>query len=307
MENYEEKYKEALERARQALLDGGISSNTIAYITNIFPELAENEDEKIKKVLTDYFKRYQEYGGDTFEGISVDNILAWLEREKDTSSTECVFRPTAGCDIESAAKQAVRQQQLGNKIVLAFNGAYISVEGKTDNEIVKEYHFWLEKQGEQKHTDKEVGNWIIQDAKDGDVLADKDAILIFRGIGNSERDDVIDYHCCYCYNRTAFMVQEDLDYWGHVWNNELRPATKNQRDLFFKKMKEAGYEWNADKKELRQVENKTQDPNNNETYSDAINRGWSEFEGNGISTLRPRDIYNVGFYDGYKFGKTKQK
>ena len=29
------------------------------------------------------------------------------------------------------------------------------------------------------------------------------------------------------------------------------PATKEQRDLLFAKMKEAGYEWDADKKELK--------------------------------------------------------
>jgi hypothetical protein len=29
------------------------------------------------------------------------------------------------------------------------------------------------------------------------------------------------------------------------------PATKEQRDILFSKMKEAGYEWNAKKKELK--------------------------------------------------------
>ena len=32
------------------------------------------------------------------------------------------------------------------------------------------------------------------------------------------------------------------------------PATKEQRDLLFRKMKEAGYEWDADKKELRKIQ-----------------------------------------------------
>ena len=32
------------------------------------------------------------------------------------------------------------------------------------------------------------------------------------------------------------------------------PATKEQRDILFQKMKEAGYEWNAEKKELRKIE-----------------------------------------------------
>ena len=90
--------------------------------------------------------------------------------------------------------------------------------------------------------------WTIEDAKNGDVLADEDIILIFRGIGNTIWDDVIDYHCYYdCYNKD-FIVQKDLDHWGDIKNNQLKPATKEQRDILFQKMKEAGYTWDAVKK-----------------------------------------------------------
>ena len=42
------------------------------------------------------------------------------------------------------------------------------------------------------------------------------------------------------------------------WSNKcFIPATKEQRDLLFAKMKEAGYEWNGEKKELRKIEQKT--------------------------------------------------
>ena len=34
----------------------------------------------------------------------------------------------------------------------------------------------------------------------------------------------------------------------------LHPATKEQRDLLFQKMKESGYEWDAEKKELKKIE-----------------------------------------------------
>ena len=56
-----------------------------------------------------------------------------------------MFRPDAGCTITNAATQAVEQQQLGYKIVLAFNGAYIPVEGKTVKDIINEYYSWIEK------------------------------------------------------------------------------------------------------------------------------------------------------------------
>ena len=97
--------------------------------------------------------------------------------------------------------------------------------------------------------------WTIEDAKDGDVLAGSknDVILMFRGIGNKEWDDVIDYHCYYDCYRKNFIVQEDVKYWGNTENNQLKPATKEQRDLLFQKMKEEGYEWNAEKKELKKI------------------------------------------------------
>lgn len=38
-------YDLALERAKDALSDGTISNNTIAYLQSIFPELKESEDE----------------------------------------------------------------------------------------------------------------------------------------------------------------------------------------------------------------------------------------------------------------------
>lgn len=35
------------------------------------------------------------------------------------------------------------------------------------------------------------------------------------------------------------------------------PATKEQRDFLFQKMKEAGYEWDAERKELKKIEQKS--------------------------------------------------
>lgn len=87
MENYEEKYKNAvrqikdlLERSKEHRWEANYRFLRMTF-EQIFPELKEIEDKEIKKVLTDYFKRYQEYGGDTFDKISVDSILAWLEKQ----------------------------------------------------------------------------------------------------------------------------------------------------------------------------------------------------------------------------------
>lgn len=116
--------------------------NICTYIGENCPELKESDDERIKKWLIGYFNQYiidgmpQVFGN----GLNAKDVIAWLEKQKDTSSIERVFRPDAGCTITNAATQAIEQQKLGYKIVLAFNGAYIPVEGKTVNDIVNEYY-----------------------------------------------------------------------------------------------------------------------------------------------------------------------
>jgi len=90
--------------------------------------------------------------------------------------------------------------------------------------------------------------WSIQDAKDGDVLAFKDGtsgILLYKEC--TENFGVLS-HCRIV--RNSFIDKEESG-WGLTL---LSPATKEQRDLLFQKMKEAGYEWDADKKELRKIE-----------------------------------------------------
>lgn len=125
-------------------------------IETIIPEL--NEDEKIREMLIDSFTR-ADMGGEIYgKGVTYKQVIAWLEKQEDK---EYVFRPLAGCDIESAAIQAVEQQKLGKKIVLAFNGAYIPVEEKTTDDIVNEYYSWLEKQG-QTFTKKDVDDAYLK-------------------------------------------------------------------------------------------------------------------------------------------------
>jgi len=107
------------------------------------------EDEKIRKELITHFRNTRcvtEEGGET-----IAKWIAWLEKQKNTTDKEYVFRPLAGDTIEKAAERAV---ELDGKVVLAFNGAYIPVGDKTKDEIVAEYRNWVKKQGKQhSHVD----------------------------------------------------------------------------------------------------------------------------------------------------------
>ena len=89
--------------------------------------------------------------------------------------------------------------------------------------------------------------WTIQDAKDGDVLVEDSCIFIIQKLGdNSSAAKTY----CTLYNDGDFddgsILYFDVD--------STKPATKEQREFLFSKMKEEGWEWDTDKKELRKIE-----------------------------------------------------
>jgi len=85
--DYKEKYEQGLE-CIQEILSSGQEKIKMTLLKErlqpFFPELQESEDERIRKVLIDYFNRYKEQeecGVKTFYEIPTDNILAWLEKQ----------------------------------------------------------------------------------------------------------------------------------------------------------------------------------------------------------------------------------
>lgn len=101
--------------------------------------------------------------------------------------------------------------------------------------------------------------WTIKDAKDGDVLCCKSGwICIFKTLNNHTNT-----FSSYCFmDSDKWFFDRGFD--GHTldkkfinaYNGEIYPATKEQRDLLFQKMKEAYYKWDAGKKELKKVKPK---------------------------------------------------
>ena len=93
--------------------------------------------------------------------------------------------------------------------------------------------------------------WTIQDAKDGDVLAVepiKDCPDSFIAI---YKERGLNFFNSYCF------VSLDGEFNKGTTGHDIyliHPATKEQRDTLFAKMTEAGYEWDAEKKELKKIE-----------------------------------------------------
>ena len=70
MDTYEKKYKEALEKARQ-LCAYPTTKSFISDLQDLFPELAESEDEKVRKELIKHLKELSDWKED--EVIPVKN------------------------------------------------------------------------------------------------------------------------------------------------------------------------------------------------------------------------------------------
>ena len=90
--NYERKYKIALDRAKEQLecskvceyKNADVASAIMKTMYNIFPELKESEDEKIRKTIVRFFK--DNYPNETkmYDGsVTVEKVIDWLEKQRD--------------------------------------------------------------------------------------------------------------------------------------------------------------------------------------------------------------------------------
>ena len=81
--DYEKKYNEALEKARQ-LCAYPTTTPFISDLQDLFPELAESEDEKIRKAIVNAIHNYAY----RLEEKIPTEWLTWLEKQTSTMWTE---------------------------------------------------------------------------------------------------------------------------------------------------------------------------------------------------------------------------
>jgi len=230
MENYEERYKEALERARTSFSYPDYPG--FMRVDVIFPELKENEseDEKIRLEIRNFIWGYPDKLPER------DKWLAWFKKQgekKPTDKIEPRFRPG----------DWITDGYLTCK-VLSVTGKFYELHLYNDDYC----HFETDVQS----VDKRYHLWTIQEAKDGDVLVDEDNNI---GIYVGKKDDF--WHSCIYLGCDSCLRKIG----GYHKCNNTKPATKEQRYLLFQKIKEAGYKWDADKKELKKIGPKKLDAN----------------------------------------------
>jgi hypothetical protein len=79
IEEKAKRYDEAINKAKSKIKN---DKDHVLYendVIEIFPELKESGDERIRKALIDGFKRYDD--GALFNGCLVKEILSWLEKQ----------------------------------------------------------------------------------------------------------------------------------------------------------------------------------------------------------------------------------
>lgn len=276
--DYKKMYEDALNRAMNLALTNNISALAAG---EIFHELRESEDEKIRKELITYL--------DTQDAISnrkdkdFKSWIAWLEKQgKQLNAHQDIednLRRQSTIQVLEYARSLDAYNQYGKESInkdiawLEKQGEHKpadKIEPKFHNDdwitngacIIKitsidDRYYWHDNDcaGDIKSIDKEYRLWTIQDANDGDVLYckkddDTEIIVMYSGINIHNN---VDSYCRYN-SKLGFntYITNVLD----AEHDFIIPATKEQRDLLFQKIKEAGYEWDTEKKELKKIDQK---------------------------------------------------
>ena len=150
-------YDEILAKAKEFNLQGYIDEECLY---DMFPQLMESDNERIRKVLIDYFKRYkenEEFGINTFYGISTDDILAWLEKQGEKDNTIDIDKI-----VDDFSKTKIKCYPSGIEVIPSM--IEVDAYRKGLNDALR-LVLNVEKQGKQKPADKvepkfKVGDWI---------------------------------------------------------------------------------------------------------------------------------------------------
>lgn len=78
--NYEKRYNELIEAIKEMMEANPHDEGLQNWVHDNVPELAESEDEKIRKALITYFQRFP-YGCIDSAGTNPKEAIAWLEKQ----------------------------------------------------------------------------------------------------------------------------------------------------------------------------------------------------------------------------------
>ena len=242
-----------------------------------------NEDEKIRKELIEHIKANQGADYVLFQKFSPDDVIAWLNKQK--SVEEIVERCKKSWYNEGKIDGMAEGLTDEEKYQQGWHDAIEKKEEKVDNTNKVEQKFkagdwviltagelsitlqivsvdtnkklyWFNDNTYLPIVDEECLHlWTIEDAKEGDVLYSLDSKqpFIFKHRKTNEQAEV------YC----GINIYGKFFVWGTkdciITTDKYIPATKEQRDKLLKAMADAGYTFDFEKKELKKIEDESED------------------------------------------------
>lgn len=212
-------YDEAIERAKK-LYGNGIAEE-------IFHELKEDDTERIRKNCIHFLELQKQHHAATFE---IEECIDWLEKQG-----------------KQLADKNKPRFDVGDWVIFIASESVYQVEKKENYEYTLR-HILGGSMCLPFSNEKLIREWTIKDAKDGDVLACNEEILLFKSY--SVLQGRISLYCWYNGHTNNFHSKEVIDILLTT-RNKVCPATKEQRDALMKVMNDAGYEWDSKKKELK--------------------------------------------------------
>ena len=262
-------------------------------IENTFPELKESEDESVRKELINIMNLSYDCGI-AITKENRDRYIAWLEKQGVKQSLPIpnerawLYLVADVLTWENGIGQYLddpRVQQLANELgseyaqklyTFPVSSDIENNRQETDGKAEQKFHegdwivynndicqivkreegcnklvtvFGIEKELVNERNLSTARLWAIEDAKEGDVLVDEDNNI---GLYREEKDDLDDWESYIylgCDNR---LYGFSMGGYHNIKNT--KPATKEQSDLLFQKIKEKGYKWDAEKKALKEIE-----------------------------------------------------
>lgn len=232
IEQKAKRYDEALEIAKTLYCADDVNCMDLE---TIFPELAESEDEKIREEIVEYISNELHPMPLLAPNTTrIKDWIAWLEKQGEHANKVVPKFQNGQWIVWQNKCYKVNYNGCGYELIDQ-NGLSTSLEYGTVNVSARLYD-------------------VTKDAKDGDVLISQyNKPFIYNGNYNS-------FHIgsyCGISTESRFNVATEKCHWTE--NINIHPATKEQRDTLFVKMKEEGYEWDDEKKELKKIEDEEYD------------------------------------------------
>lgn len=227
--DYEQKYKAALEWMRG--MYGGLHGKTKEEAEKYFPEL--DYEYEIKAALLDILYNYPELEMMEKYGVDCSDAIKWLEKQgeqKPAAKVESKFNFKVGQWFVATGKCVY--------LIVKIDGFNVTLVDTNGDEYVFDVSSL-----------DDAYEWTIQDAKDGDVLVNGSNIFIFSYLSDTRAMG----YCHINLDDGRFYDDKGKNECFGLIDADFSPATKEQRDLLFAKMREEGFEWDVEKKELRKI------------------------------------------------------